>query len=226
MSNQSLKHIAIIPDGNRRWAKAKGMIPVEGHKYAVEHTLPALYDKLLELKIPYCTFWAISPENFVKRSTFEIDNLLWLLKYFLDARLTDMHEKNIKISAIGDINKLPESTQKQIKGAIEKTKNNTGMVFVFAMNYGGRDELIRGVNILFERVEKVITSESVIDTNHLPDPDLIIRTGGEKRTSGFLLWQSEYAEYVFYDKLFPDYSPQDLEESIEEFHKRKRRFGS
>ena len=224
-----LKHIAIIPDGNRRWAKQQGKLAVEGHKYAVEHTLPALYDELLKLQIPYCTFWAMSPENFVKRSSFEVKNLLLLLRHFLNARLKDMHSKNIKIRVIGDINTLPKDTQTLIQDAIEMTKNNTGLVFIFAMNYGGRDEIIRAINRVIQEQKKEVTRESFteeLDTAGIPDADLIIRTGGEKRTSGFLLWQSEYAEYVFLDILFPEMTPEYLRSSIEEFHNRKRRFGS
>ncbi len=224
-----LRHIAIIPDGNRRWAKQQGKMAAEGHKYAVEHTLPALYDELLDLKIPYCTFWAMSPENFIKRTSFEVNNLLYLLRHFLQIRLDDMHQKNIKICAIGDIEKLPSNTQDSIKRAIEKTKENTGMVFVFAINYGGRDEILRAAKKLMKLDLQDITKESftkLLDTADIPDADLIIRTGGEKRTSGFLLWQSEYAEYIFLDKLFPDTTPQDLRDSVEEFYNRKRRYGS
>ncbi len=227
MKNTELKHIAIIPDGNRRWAKLKGKLAVEGHKYAVEHTLPALYDELLVLQIPYCTFWAMSPENFVKRSSFEVNNLLFLLRHFLQVRLDDMHRKNIRIRSIGDIDKLPLDTQKSISHAIETTKNNTGLEFIFAINYGGRDEILRAINRAIE-LKEVVTSETftrLLDTEGIPDADLIIRTGGEKRTSGFLLWQSEYAEYIFLDRLFPDTTPQDLRDCVEEYHNRKRRFG-
>ncbi|MBP7967466.1 di-trans,poly-cis-decaprenylcistransferase [Candidatus Woesebacteria bacterium] len=224
-----LRHIAIIPDGNRRWAKQQGKMAVEGHKYAVENTLPALYDELLALKIPYCTFWAMSPENFIKRTSFEVNNLLYLLRHFLQVRLDDMHKKNIKICAIGDILKLPANTQVSIQHAIEKTKENTGMVFVFAINYGGRDEIVRAIRQAIKLHLQDVSKESftdLLDTTGIPDADLIIRTGGEKRTSGFLLWQSEYAEYIFLDKLFPDITPQDLRDSIEEFYNRKRRYGS
>lgn len=223
-----LKHLAIIPDGNRRWAKQKDKLPVEGHKHAVEHTLPALYDELLRLQIPYCTFWAMSPENFVKRTSFEVNNLLFLLRHFLAERLEDMHRKNIKIKAIGDITKLPKNTQQSIQQAIEKTKNNTGMTFIFAINYGGRDEIIRAINFLLNGNRENITAEAfsqILDTGEIPPPDLIVRSGGEKRTSGFLLWQSEYAEYIFVDTLFPDITPTDLRGFVEEFHNRKRRYG-
>ena len=214
-----ITHVAIIPDGNRRWAKSKGKPAFFGHRHAVVTTLPALYDKMLELKIPYCTFWVMSPENFKKRSKFEINNLLKLLSEFIDERLNDFIKKNIKVLAIGDINALPSSTQKQITRAIESTKNNTGLTFIFAVNYGGRDEIMRAVKKGGEDFVRLL------DTDNIPDPDLVIRTGGEMRTSGFLLWQSEYAEYIFLDKLFPDFSPEDMVTCLDQYTQRKRRFG-
>jgi undecaprenyl diphosphate synthase len=228
MDKKDLKHIAIIPDGNRRWARAKGQVSVAGHRFAVEHTLPALYDQMLKLQIPYCTFWVLSPENFTKRSTFEINNLFTLMSIFLEKRLVDMHQKNICIKVIGDIDTLPSGAKSQIQQAIEKTKKNTGLVFIFAINYGGRNELQRAIQKLIAE-QKEITDESItsaLDTHGIPDPDLIIRTGEEVRTSGFLIWQSVYAEYIFRDELFPDFTPEMLRECIEIFYMRKRRFGS
>lgn len=220
-----IKHVAIIPDGNRRWAKLKGKPAFFGHRQAVIVTLPALYDKMLELKIPYCTFWVMSPENFKKRSSFEINNLLKLLSEFIDERLNDFIKKNIKVLAIGDLTALPQSTQKQISRAIESTKNNTGLTFIFAVNYGGRDEIMRAVKKMVENRKNIDHFTNHLDTLDIPDPDLIIRTGGQMRTSGFLLWQSEYAEYIFLDKLFPDFSPNDMVACLEEYTQRKRRFG-
>ncbi len=228
MQNIQLRHIAIIPDGNRRWAKQKGKLAVEGHKFAVEQTLPALYDEVLRLQIPYCTFWAMSPENFVKRSSFEINNLLYLLRHFLHVRLDDMNRKNIRIRVIGEIGSLPQNTQDAVRLAIETTQNNTGLVFIFAINYGGRDEIIRAIHRAVKNNSPISkeTFATNLDTEGIPDPDLIIRTGGEHRTSGFMLWQSDYAEYKFLDTFFPDTTPQDLRNCVEEFYMRKRRFGS
>lgn len=225
-----IKHIAIIPDGNRRWAKDKGLNPLDGHRYAVEKTLPPLYDTMLELSIPYCTFWAMSPENFHKRSKLEIDNLFRLLRHFIDSQLEDLHSKGVRIKIIGNLSELPGSVKKHLVQAVEKTKNNTRMTFIFAMNYGGRDEIIRGVqqmlkaNLSSENLTKD-TFGSYLDTKDIPDPDMIIRSGGEQRTSGFLLWQSEYTEYFFLDKYFPDCSPDDLKNCIQEYEERQRRFG-
>ncbi len=225
-----LQHIAIIPDGNRRWAKEKGMHALEGHRYAVEKTLPPLYDTMLELQIPYCTFWAMSPENFHKRSKLEINNLFRLLRHFIDYQLEDLHSKGVRIKIIGNISKLPSSVKQHLTKSIEKTKNNTRMTFVFAMNYGGRDEIIRGVQAMLKAdvSAETLTKESFstyLDTNGIPDPDMIIRSGGEQRTSGFLLWQSEYTEYFFLDKYFPDCTPEDLKNCIKEYEERQRRFG-
>jgi len=203
---------------------------MEGHKYAVEETFPKLFDTVQELKIPYCTVWLLSPENFTKRSSIEIGNILRLLQIFLRRQIDDLDKKQVKLNTIGNIDILPDSTKKELAAAVEKTKNNTRTVVTFAINYGGRDEIMRAINKIqnskfqIENLNKK-TFEKLLDTVDLPDPDLIIRTGGEKRTSGFMPWQSEYAEYTFLDTLFPDFSPDDLRRCVAEFHDRKRRFG-
>lgn len=187
-------------------------------------------DVIQEYGIPYCTFWALSPENFKKRSSFEIKNLLWILEHFIKTRVSELNEKNIKMNIIGNTKELPSSLQKQIEKAQQETIQNTGLTLTFAINYGGRDEMIRAIEKLrlnsssTEMTQEMLTQ--ALDTSGLPDPDLIIRTGGEKRTSGFMLWQSEYAEYSFVDTLFPDFSPKSLRACIEEFNHRNRRFGS
>jgi len=230
MHQSNLKHVAIIPDGNRRWARAKGNPSVEGHRYAVEHTLPDLFDAVQEMGIEYCTVWLLSPENFTKRTPDEVSNLLWLLRLFLKKRIEELDRKNVRMRIIGDLKHLPEETTKELAAAVERTRNNTGTIVTFAINYGGRDELVRAVKKMIQDaidptdVTKKYISEH-IDTKDLPDPDLIIRTGGEKRTSGFMLWQSEYTEYAFIDKLFPDFTPQDLKQCVDDFLQRKRRYG-
>lgn len=230
MYQSDLKHVAIIPDGNRRWAKAQNKPSIEGHRFAVEHTLPDLFDAVQELGIEYCTVWLLSPENFTKRSSDEVKNLLWLLKLFLKKRIEELDRKNVRMHIIGDIESLPEDVQKELAAAVERTRNNTGTVVTFAINYGGRDELVRAIRtIAKEDVNpEEITKEYIsnhIDTKELPDPDLIIRTGGNKRISGFMLWQSEYSEYSFVDTFFPDFSPEDLKQCVDDFLHRKRRFG-
>lgn len=229
MSN-SLTHLAIIPDGNRRWAKNKGKASFEGHAYAANHTIPQLYDTVIHLGISYCTFWALSPENFTKRSSLEIQKLLQLLHIFIYKRIDEMNKKGIKIHVIGDTSAFPQNIQNDLAHAIEKTKHNTSLIFTFALNYGGRDEIVRAIKKMHQADISMtnITKENVsryLDTADMPDPDLIIRTGGENRTSGFLPWQSEYAEYAFLDVLFPDFTPDMLRACVDDYHQRKRRFG-
>lgn len=226
-----IKHVAIIPDGNRRWAKQKGKPGIEGHRYAVEETFPQLFDKVQELGIPYCTVWLLSPENFTKREAGEIQNILMLLSLFLKKRIDELDRKQVRMHVIGNTSVLPQSTQRELSAAVERTKNNKKTVVTFAINYGGRDEIVRTVQrMIREKLDMNNLTKAQIaeylDTAGMPDPDLIIRTGGEKRTSGFMLWQSDYAEYCFSDTLFPDFSPAELQEAVDDFKSRSRRFGS
>lgn len=225
-----LIHLALIPDGNRRWAKKRGLSSSFGHQYAAEKTLPKLIDKLIELKIKYFTFWALSTENLKKRSKKELDFLFFLMRRFLKEKKEELVKKNIKFKTIGDITKLPGDLQNQIKILEKETKNNDGLVLILAINYGGRDEIIRAIKKIKEQKFNVdnLNKENFgkfLDTLEIPDPDFIIRTGGEKRLSGFMLWQSEYSELYFTDTFFPDFSPSHLEKAIKEFNNRQRRFG-
>jgi|SRR3989339_371575 len=231
---KKLQHIAIIPDGNRRWAKQKGKPLFEGHRYAADHTIPQLYDTVMELGVSYCTIWALSPENYSKRSKVEIQNLLQLLHLFLYKHIDEMNEKGIRVNIIGNTEVFPEKIQKDLAFALSKTRNNTKLTLTFALNYGGRDEIIRAIHKVQSSIRKLTGKaqhigkdefESFLDTADIPDPDLIIRTGGEKRTSGFMLWQAEYAEYAFLDMMFPDFSPKDLRTCVAGFYNRQRRFG-
>jgi len=225
-----LQHIAIIPDGNRRWAKQKGKPSFEGHRFAADHTIPLLYNTVMELGVSYCTIWALSPENYSKRSTLEVHNLLNLLHSFIYKRIDEMNEKGIRVKIIGDTAKFPEKIQADLAFALSKTEKNTKLTLTFALNYGGRDEIVRAMRKVHKQKqdEKSLTVtefEKYLDTVNIPNPDLIIRTGGEKRTSGFMLWQSEYAEYAFLDKFFPDFTPEDLKKCVLDFYSRQRRFG-
>ncbi len=223
-------HIAIIPDGNRRWARKRGLPVFEGHKFAAEKTLPKLIKKLQERGVNYFTFWALSTENLIERTKKEVDVLMQLMRYFLKSKAAELHKKGIKMKIIGNREKLPADIQNQIRKVEELTKNNQEMTIVFAINYGGRDEIIRAIKKVESRKSKVErlnkdNFNNVLDTAGIPDPDLIIRTGGEKRLSGFMLWQSEYSELYFSDVLFPDFSEKELEKAINDFASRKRRFG-
>lgn len=225
-----IRHIAIIPDGNRRWAKQKGLPAVSGHKTAFEETLPSLVEKAANIGVKYFTFWALSTENLVKRSKNEIDALFTLGKLFYKKRLTEFKQKGIRILFIGDTYSLPKDIQEIIRNTVETTKNGETITLIIAINYGGRDELIRAlqkvvsINHLASSVNKN-NFEQFLDTKGIPDPDLIIRTGGEKRLSGFMPWQSIYSELYFTDLFFPDFSPEELEKAVVNFAERKRNFG-
>jgi len=224
------KHIAVIPDGNRRWANRNHLLPIMGHKKAFEETLPDLLEKAQELGIKYFTFWALSTENLVKRSPKEVEALFTLGRNFYGKKLQELKEKGVQIRFIGNIPDLPADIQKIIKDATEETKNNTKITFIIAINYGGKDEVMRALQkvISMNYLAKSVNKENFdqfLDTNGIPDPDLIIRTGGEKRLSGFMMWQSTYSEFYFSDLFFPDFTPEELERALEYFNDVKRNFG-
>ncbi len=226
-TNQLPKHVAIIPDGNRRWAKEKGKPTAEGHRYAAQTTLPNLINELIRLDIKYFTFWALSTENLIGRSKEELSSLFNLIRISLKSKYKEFKEKKIRLKVIGDLIKLPEDLQKEAYKITKETMNNKKITIVLGLNYGGRDEIIRSISKIKDQRSK-ITKESVaqnLDTAGIPDPDLIIRTGGEKRLSGFMLWQSEYSELYFSDLYFPDFTAKELEKAINSYFERKRRFG-
>ena len=225
-------HIGIIMDGNRRWAKSKGKIASEGHKVGAD-TLDKMLHYANKIGIKYLTVYAFSTENW-KRAENEVSVIMKLLKKYLDDFLGGMDDENIKVNILGDISKLNKNLQKSLNETIEKTKNNTGLTFNIALNYGGRDEIVRAVKkithqaLLGEITEDDITEELIsknLYTKDMPDPDLIIRTSGELRLSGFLIWQSAYSELYFVEKNWPEFTEKDLDEAIEEYKRRNRRFG-
>jgi len=225
-------HIAIIMDGNRRWAK-KHLVPVKvGHREGAK-TLEKMVRYANKIGIKYFTVYAFSTENW-KRSEEEVSALMELLKNYLDDYSKRADSENIKVKIWGDISVLREDLQKSINDCEERTKNNTGVNFNICLNYGGRDEIVKATRKIAEKVEKGelkledITEEIISNnlySNGVPDPDLMIRTSGELRTSGFLLWQLSYAEFVFLDKYWPDFNEKDLDMAIEEYKKRNRKFG-
>jgi len=228
--NHLPKHVVIIPDGNRRWAKEKGLPTIEGHRYAAQTTLPNLISELAKLNIKYFTFWALSTENLIGRSKEEVDYLFDLTRFFLKNKLKEFKEKGIKLKIIGDLTNLPKDLQKEILKITADTKENKKMTLVLGLNYGGRDEIIRAIKKIRNSKFEIrnLTKENFgnyLDTTGIPDPDLIIRTGGEKRLSGFMLWQSEYSELYFSDLYFPDFTAKELEKSINNYLQRQRRFG-
>ncbi len=221
-------HIAIIPDGNRRWARQRGLPPVEGHRQA-EKVVPALVKKAATMGVSYITLWALSTENLISRSKDEVDHLFLFLRQFLRSQLSELKKSGIRIRVIGNMEKLPIDLQKQLHETQEQTRSHTQICFVIAINYGGRDEIKRAIakmkNHILSHPHDDVELDSYLDTNDIPDPDMIIRTGGEKRTSGFLLWQAQYAEYMFVGDFFPDFTPALLERCIGDYAHRERRFG-
>jgi len=220
-------HVAIIPDGNRRWAKEKKKITYEGHKKGFERLIK-ITRKARELGIKVFTVWAFSTENW-KRSTEEISYLMKLYETMLDKYLTEVLRDKIRIVHLGRKDRINKNLKNKIVNIEEKTKNFDKYYLCIALDYGGHDEIIRGINKI-RRSQSVISEfdfNEYLDTKDLPfpNPDLIIRTGGEQRLSGFLLWQSQYSELVFEKKYLPDYSDEDFENTIKEFSVRQRRFG-
>jgi len=225
--NNLPKHVAIIPDGNRRWAKKNGKPTIEGHRYAAQTILPDLINELAKHDVKYFTFWALSTENLVGRDKEELNNLFDLIRYFLKNKLSEFKKKQIKFVAIGDLKGLPDDLQIEITKMTKDTEENKKMTFIIGLNYGGRDELIRSISKIKDQGLN-ISKESIsqnLDTVGIPDPDLIIRTGGEKRLSGFMLWQSEYSELYFSDLYFPDFDQIELMKAINNYTDRQRRFG-
>ena len=226
------KHIAIIMDGNRRWAKARGLTTKDGHT-AGSKNLDNIATFCNEIGIKYLTVYAFSTENW-KRTQEEVSALMFILKANLDSMLRKLDLKNIKIRVIGEKENIPPDIQKKIDKLVEKTKNNTGLVLNIAFNYGGRAELVHSTKVIAEKVksgeidiedinEKLISDS--IYTAGQPDPDLMIRTSHELRTSNFLPWQLTYSEFYFPDKHWPEFDREDLIEAIKIYQKRNRRFG-
>ena len=230
--NNLPQHIAIIMDGNRRWAKDRGLTTKEGHK-AGSKNLETIAKFCNKIGIKYLTVYAFSTENW-KRTKEEVSALMFILKANLDAMLKRMDLENIKIRVIGEKENIPEDLIPRIEKLVEKTKNNTGLTLNIAFNYGGRAELVHAVKEISSKVQngeikiEDINEEMVsnnIYTAGQPDPDLMIRTSRELRTSNFLPWQLTYTEFYFPDKHWPEFGEDDLIEAIKIYQKRNRRFG-
>lgn len=226
------KHIAIIMDGNRRWAKAKGMPIAFGHKEGAK-TLEKIVRYANKIGLEYITVYAFSTENW-KRAEEEVKSLMLILQNYIETYTKVADSENVKVQFLGDTSALKPKMQEGIKKIVERTKNNTGVHFNIALNYGGRGELVKAVKEIAEDVEnKRLKIEDINEeiiasklyTANQPDPDLVIRTSGEMRTSGFLTWQSVYSELLFINKYWPDFSEKDLDDAIIEYQKRTRRLG-
>ena len=226
-------HVAIIMDGNRRWARERKIDYRLGHKEGAK-TLEKIVRYSKKVGIKYITVYAFSTENW-KRSEEEVGALMLLLKTYLDDYSKRADSENIKVKVLGDISALSEGLQKSIKKCEERTKDNDGILFCIGINYGGRDEIVHAVKNIAEDVKNNKLdvddiSEKLIDdylyTAGIPDPDLVIRTSGELRTSNFLPWQIVYSEFLFLDKYWPDFSEEDIDLAIEEYQRRNRKFGA
>ncbi|HLF52795.1 isoprenyl transferase [Flavobacterium sp.] len=230
--NNLPKHLAIIMDGNGRWAKQKGLLRAFGHESGTK-SVRTVVETCAKLGVENLTLYAFSTENW-NRPKLEVDILMKLLIKSLKNELKTLQDNNIRLNSIGNLDLLPKSAQKELHEVISKTKDNSRMVLTLALSYGSREELINAVKNISNKVKNNIISidsidESIINqhlyTQNLPDVDLLIRTSGEHRISNFLLWQIAYAELYFTDVLWPDFKDEDLYEAIISYQKRERRFG-
>lgn len=225
-------HIAIIMDGNGRWAKQRKLPRTMGHRAGMKN-IKMMVEESSNLGVKYLTLYAFSTENW-KRSKEEVGALMDLVVEFINKEFEELHRNNVKLNSIGDISKLPEKSRAAVENAMYKTRNNTGLTLNIALNYGGRDEIIKGVKeIAKEVLEGKLQVDNIDDkiisdhlyTSGMPDPDIVIRPSGELRLSNYLLWQSAYSEFWFSNINWPDFTKEDLRRAISDFQKRDRRFG-
>ncbi|MEI9919423.1 MAG: isoprenyl transferase [Bacteroidota bacterium] len=226
------EHIAVIMDGNGRWAKKKGAARIFGHSNAID-AVDAVTEGCAELGVKYLTLYAFSTENW-SRPKEEVDALMELLVDTLKKQVKKLHENKVRLQTIGETSNLPVKCQKNLAEAIEDTKNNTGLTLTIALSYSGRWELVRAMKKIAEDVKDGLIDPSKINeslvssymqSSYMPDPELLIRTSGEMRVSNFLLWQIAYTEIVITNTLWPDFRKEDLYEAICAYQKRERRFG-
>ncbi len=225
------RHIAIIMDGNGRWAKKRGLPRTAGHSAGAE-AFRRIANYCRTLGVEYLTVYAFSTENW-KRSAEEISGIMWLLRRYLEEALADMEKNRVRFRFFGDLSRLSPELQELCRNA-EKRSQDYDVQVNFCLNYGGRDEIIHGIRgVLADVAAGKLRAEDLTEARFsdylysggVPDPELIIRPSGEQRISNFLLWQSAYSEFVFMDVLWPDFSTDDLDRAIEEYHRRNRRFG-
>ena len=230
-------HIAIIMDGNGRWAKSKGVPRVAGHNAGMQ-AMKEIVKASSQLGVKHLTVYAFSTENW-KRSAEEVGGIFKLVVKYVNSELAELHKNNVRVRILGDYTQVPKPAVESLEKSLETTKNNTGLQFNIALNYGSRAEIVRAVNLI-EKDKRAglidpdmeITEELIsrylytgAENGDIPDPDLIIRTSGEERLSNFMLWQSAYSEFGFTDVLWPDFTPAEYERMIEAYQNRERRFG-
>lgn len=234
------KHIAIIMDGNGRWAEKKSLPRLAGHNAGMK-AMKEIVKEASTLGVEHLTVYAFSTENW-KRSLEEINGIFKLIVVYVDKELRELSNNNVRVKILGDYSRLPEESVKSLEKALKTTENNQGLQFNIALNYGGRDEILRGVKEISKQVKSGKLDEEEIDSEifssylytgavhqgeayAIPDPELLIRTSGEKRLSNYLLWQCAYSEFIFTDVLWPDFTPEVFRDCIEEYQNRNRRFG-
>lgn len=237
------QHVGIIMDGNRRWAKKQGLAAIGGHDYVVDKIIEPLIEHCGKLGIRYLTLWAFSTENW-QRDGEEVSGLMQLFRRALMEKVTGFIDRGARLRMIGDLSKFSPDIQAGMQKAMESSSKNDKITVTFAVNYGGRDEIVRAVNNMIanlkssdlsfasrqtaERSELKVTEELLeqyLDTAGMPDPDFLIRTGGAERLSGFMPWQSVYSELYFMETLMPEFSTDEFDKAIEEYQRRQRRFG-
>lgn len=222
------RHVAIIMDGNGRWAKKRGLPRLVGHNAGGENIRPVV-KILADCGVKYVTLYMFSTENW-NRPRIEVAGLLSLLARRIDQESRAFHQENIRLLHLGRLDRLSRKLREKVQAAIELTKNNTGATVCLAFDYGGRDEIVRavariaGAGVRSDNIDESLFAQ-YLDNPGVPDPDLVIRTGGESRLSNFLLWQTAYSELYFTPVLWPDFGPKDVEEALSEYKRRQRRFG-
>lgn len=222
------KHVALILDGNRRWAKLRGLPAMKGHWHGLYKALWPVVLSGPEQGLTHLTVWGFSTENW-GRSKQEVEYLFRLFERGIRNRVNELNHQNIRINSVGQIERFPQRLQDALRDAEERTSGNDGMVFTMALSYGGRAELIAAAKKLAGKKPHEITEQSFAEALYdpdLPDVDLIVRTSGEQRLSGFMPWQGTYAELIFSQKQWPDFRPEDLADAVKEFRNRQRRFGA
>lgn len=226
------EHIAVIMDGNGRWAKKRGLPRVMGHNAGMQ-SLKEIVRACSDLGVGYLTVYAFSTENW-KRPQDEVSGIFKIMVKYIARELAELKEENVKIRVFGHWEAIPEEARKSMQFALSETEKNTGLQFNIALNYGGRREILDAVKKLYEEIGASgksiddIREEDIgryLSTGGIPDPDMIIRTGGELRLSNFMLWQCAYSEFIFRDVFWPDFGKKELESCIEEFNRRQRRYG-
>lgn len=230
------KHVAIVMDGNGRWSKKHNVPRLAGHNAGMK-AMKEIVKRSSTLGVEYLTVYAFSTENW-KRSMEEVSGIFKLIVIYVDKELKELNQNNVEVKILGDYSKLPKESVERLDKALKTTENNSGLKFNIALNYGSRDEITKAVTLIGEKIKggemepTDITEETISRYlytgeyfSNLPDPELVIRTSGEKRLSNYLLWQSAYSEFVYTDVLWPDFTPKVFEECIEEYQSRQRRFG-